>query len=169
MNQPITHSFRTQLLLFTGLLGFAVGVFELFNPKNQYHDIVFQPKAIVDTLLARKQRSLFPTPPPADSILKAWSAIRKIRRHDELDTSWPPGRDRLNFPFPVPYDIVRQKFDSVLLYSRIQQERRRIEDLTDTTLNGRYFVGSLFTDSKEDRRECHSGDGVPLALSAAIR
>lgn len=146
MKKPIAHSFRTQLLIFSGLVGFILGAFFMFDPGNEYHDVVFQPRTIVDTLLARKQRELFPSAPDPDSMLLAISALRKIRRYDELDTAWPRDFGKLEKPRPL-YGI-RQQFYSYLLYLRLAQERRRVEDLADTSVWKRYFVGSLFTADK---------------------
>jgi hypothetical protein len=161
MKKPITHSYRTQLLIFTGLVGFILGVFFMFNPGNEYHDVVFQPRTIVDTLLARKQQELFPSPPDPDSMLLAISALRKINRYDELDTAWPRDFGKLERPRPL-YGI-RQKFYSYLLYLRLAQERRRVEDLADTSVWKRYFVGSLFTADKATLARIYSNPDTAAA------
>src|ERR1700730_181347 len=116
MSTSTTHSFRTQALLFTGLIGFLLGVYLLFNPNNEYHDFVFHPRTIADTLMARKQRELFPTPPSPDSILLARNILRKIRRADDVDTPVPGDFDHLDRPRPPV--AVRDKLSAYLLYIR---------------------------------------------------
>jgi len=161
MKKPIHHSYRTQLLIFTGLVGFLLGVFFMFNPGSEYHDVVFQPRSIVDTLLARQQRELFPTAPDPDSLLLAISALRKIQRYDQLDTAWP--RDFARLEKPRPQYGIRQKFYSYLLYLRLAQERRRIEDMADTSVWKRFFVGSLFTTDKATLARIYSDQDTSAA------
>ncbi|HTR28601.1 MAG TPA: hypothetical protein VMH27_04995 [Puia sp.] len=166
MNEKITHSFRTQALLFTGLIGFLLGVFLLFNPGNEYHDFVFHPRNIADTLMAHKQRELFPTAPSPDSILLARSILRKIQRFDDLDTVVPRDFDRPEKPRPP--EAVRQRISAYLLYIRIQQERRRLEDQADTSLNSRLLVGSLFTSSKATLAGIYSNPDTSAAARTFI-
>jgi hypothetical protein len=166
--QTPNHVFRTQILLYFGLGGFLLGVFLLFNPRFEYHDIKFSPQAIADTLLARKERSLFPAGAPSvDSTLIARPAMKRIRRNDELDTPFPTDFSKLQ---PQPVDAVRQKFIPYLIYTRIEQERHRIEDNTDTTLNTRYFVGSLFTADKQALATLyHNGDTSAASRTFCFR
>ncbi|HEV3412641.1 MAG TPA: hypothetical protein VG101_09180, partial [Puia sp.] len=159
--KQLNHSQRTQILLYFGLAGFLFGVFLLFNPKFKYHDIAFHPKAIVDTLLARKERQLFPNRPSPDSILLAKILLRKISRTDDDDSPLPDFHERI--AYPLPPDSVRQRLIAYVLYTRLQAERRRIEDLTDTSFNSRFFVGSLFTTNKSALERLYYNDDTSIA------